>query len=275
VRALFDRRFWLAAPAAICACALLLPTGAAAQQVPRAQAASGDPLLGTFYRDPRPERLVGFLDRLQASPTLESTSYALIAGFYAAVFRRYPADIERLIPQSLEAKTAETVSAALRLSGNRAMHRNFQPRLTATGRDLDIAVLFVNLPSRLEDLEIAGRTGLNILWGAAFASGDATFVRMILDYFARTADLDDAIGRDILLTVQAQLGGSRDILFEMRERYGVLGARRIVFASDALISLQLNAKQHTFVNGVVTTYIAEHPGTPAQKALIATRPKGS
>jgi hypothetical protein len=275
VRALFDRRFWLPALAAICACALLLAVGAAAQQQQGPQAAPGDPLLGTFYKDPRPERLVGFLDRLQASPTLDGNAYPLIAGFYAAVFRRYPDDIEKLIPQSLDAKTAETVSAALRLSGNRAMHQKFLPRLAATGRDLDIAVLFVNLPSRLEELEVGGRISISILWGAAFASGDATFVRMILDYFARTANLDDAIGRDIVQTVAAQTGGPRDILFEMRERYGVLGTRQIVFAADALLSLQLNAKQHAFVNGVVTTYIAQHPGTSAQKALIATRPKGS
>ena len=275
MRTLFDRRFWLAALAAICACALLLPIGAAAQQQPPAPAGPGDPLLGTFYRDPRPERLIGFLERLQASPALDRNTYPLIAGFYAAVFRNHPDDIEKLIPQSLDAKTAETVAAALRLSGNRPMFGKFQPRLAATGRDLDVAILFVNLPARLEDVEITGRIGLNILWGAAFASGDARFVRMIVDYFARTANLDDEIGRDLVQTVAAQIGGPRDIFLQMRERYGVLGTRQIVFAADALMSVQLNGRQHAFVSGVVTTYIAEHPGTSAQKALIATRPKGS
>jgi hypothetical protein len=275
VRALFDRRFWLSALAAICACALLLPLGAAAQQQPQAPVAPGDPLLGTFYKDPRPERLFGFLERLQTSPVLDRNAYPLIAGFYAAVFRGHPDDIEKLIPQSLDAKTAETVAAALRLSGNRPMFRKFQPRLAATGRDLDVAIMFVNLPARLEDVEITGRIGLHILWGAAFASADAKFVRMILDYFARTANLDDEIGREIIQTVAAQTGGPRDIFLQMRERYGVLGARQIVFAADALMSLQLNGRQHTFVNGVITAYIAEHPGTSAQKALIATRPKGS
>jgi hypothetical protein len=273
VRALFDRRFWLPALAAICAGALLLPIRAAAQQ-PGAQAAPGDSLLSTFYQDPRPERLIGFLDRLRTSPSMQNRdAYPLIAGFYAVVFRSHPDDVAKLVPQSLDARTAETVAAALRLSGNRAMHRTFQPRLVATGRDLDIAVLFVNLPSRLEELEVTGPIGLNILWGAAFASGDATFVRMILDYFARTANLDDQIGRDIVQTAAARTGGPREILIQMRERYGVLGARQIVFAADALVSLQVNVTQHAFVNGVVTTYVAEHPGTSAQKALIATRPR--
>src|SRR5262249_29348713 len=160
VRALFDRRFWLPALAASCACVLLLPLRAAAQQQPQAPVAPGDPLLGTFYKDPRPERLFGFLERLQTSPVLDRNAYPLIAGFYAAVFRGHPDDIEKLIPQSLDAKTAETVAAALRLSGNRPMFRKFQPRLAATGRDLDVAIMFVNLPARLEDVEITGRIGL-------------------------------------------------------------------------------------------------------------------
>jgi hypothetical protein len=274
VRALFDRRFWLPALAAICAGALLLPIRAAAQQ-PGAQAAPGDSLLSTFYQDPRPERLIGFLDRLRTSPSMQNRdAYPLIAGFYAVVFRSHPDDVAKLVPQSLDARTAETVAAALRLSGNRAMYQTFEPRLAATGRDLDVAGLFVNLPSRLEELEITAPSSLNILWGAAFASGDAKFVRLILDYFARTANLDDQIGRDIVQTVAALSGGPRDIYFQMRQRYGVLGARKVVFAAEALWSLQVNAKQHAFVNGVVAKYVAEHPGTSAQKAVIATGPKG-
>jgi hypothetical protein len=274
VRVLFDRRFWLPALTAICACALLPSIRAAAQQ-PGAQAAPGDTLLSTFYQDPRPERLIGFLDRLRTSPSMQNRdAYPLVAGFYAAVFRSHPDDVEKLMPQSLDAKTAETIAAALRLSGNGALYQKFEPRLAATGRDLDVAGLFANLPSRIEQLEITAPSSLNILWGAAFASGDVKLVRMILDYFARTANLDDQIGRDIVQTVVALTGGPRDIYLQMRQRYGVLGARQVVFAAEALWSLQVNAKQHAFVNGVVAKYVDEHPGTSAQKALLATRPKG-
>jgi hypothetical protein len=273
VRALFDRRSWLPALAAICVCALLSAVRVAGQQPP-AQATQNDTLLTTYYKDPRPERLIGFLDRVQTSPSMQNRdAYPLIAGFYAIVFRSHPDDVATLIPQSLDAKAAETVAAALRLSGNRAMYQAFEPRLAATGRDLDVASLFANLPSRLEELEVTAPSSLNILWGATFASGDATFVRMILDYFARTANLDDEIGRDIVQTVAALTGGPRDIYLQMRQRYGVLGARQVVFAAEALWSIQVNAKQHAFVNGIVAKYVDAHPGTPAQKALIATRPK--
>ncbi len=273
MRVLFDRHSWLPVLAAICACALLAVAGAAAQQ-PTPQAAPGDSLLSTFYQDPRPERLVGFLDRLRASPSLQNRdAYPLIAGFYAVVFRSHPDLVEKLMPQSLDARIAETMAAALRLSSNRAMYQAFERRLAATGRDLEVAGVFVNLPSRLEDLEITAPSSLNILWGAAFASGDPKFVRLILDYFAGIANLDEQIGRDIVQTVVALTGGPRDIYLQMRQRFGVLGARRVVFAAEALWSLQLNAKQHPFVNAAVAKYVDQHPGTPAQKALIATRPQ--
>ena len=270
----FDRRFCLAAFAAISACALLLPIGAAAQP-PQMQAAPGDTLLTTFYKDPRPERLAGFFDQLRTLPAAQSwEAFPPVAGFYAFVFRKFPGDIDKLIPPAPDAKAAETLAAALRLSGNQAAQEKFRPRLAQTGRDLQLAAVFANLPSRLEELQITTPSNLDILWGAAFASGDAKFVVMIIDYFARTANLDEEIARDIVRTVVAMSGGSREVFNELRGRYGVLAARQVVFASSALWAIQSNARQHDFVERVVTTYIDEHPGTLAQTALIATRPKG-
>jgi hypothetical protein len=265
-------RRWLAALAAILACTLLVPIGAAAQQM---QAAPGDTLLTTFYKDPRPERLVGFLDQLRAMPAAQSwEAYPPVAGFYAFVFRKFPADVEKLMPQAPDAKVAETIAAALRLSGNQAEYEKFQPRLAQTGRDLQLAAVFANLPSRLEELQITTPSNLDILWGAAFASGDEKFVLMIIDYFARTANLDEEVARDITRTVFAMAGGPREIFNELRTRYGVLAARQVVFAASALWAIQSNARQHEFIDRVVVSYIDQHPDTLAQKALVATRPKG-
>jgi hypothetical protein len=275
VHAQFDRRFWLAVLAGIFSvCAFLLPLRAIAQQ-PQAQAAPNDTLLTTFYKDPRPERLIGFLEQLQRSPAAQSwEAYPPVAGFLAFVFRSHPEDIEKLIPGRLDAKVAEAIAAALRLSGNQALYEKFQPRLAKSGRDAELAAVFVNLPPRLEELQITTPSNLDILWGAAFASGDAKFVLMIIDYFARTANLDEDVARDIARTVVAMAGGPRDVFNQLRGRYGVLAARQVVFAASALWAIQSNARQHEFVDGVVTKYIAEHPGTPAQKALVATRPRG-
>jgi hypothetical protein len=271
VCALFDRRFWLAALAAVCACALLLAVPAAAQQV---QTSPNDTLLTTFYKDPRPERLVGFLDQLRSMPAAQSwEAYPPVAGFYAFVFRTHPNDIDRLIPEAPDARAAETIAAALRLSGNAAAQEKFQPRQAKAGRDLQLASVFANLPSKLEDLQITTPSNLDILWGAAFASGDPKFVLMIIDYFARTANLDEEVARDVTRTVIAMAGGPREVFNELRGRYGVLAARQVVFAASALWAIQSNAQQHEFVNRVVVKYIDAHPATLAQQALVATRPR--
>jgi hypothetical protein len=267
-----DRRCWLKALTAVWACVLVVPTGAAAQT--QMQAAPGDTLLTTFYKDPRPERLVGFFDQLRTMPAAQSwEAFPPVAGFYAFVFRRFPNDVEKLIPPAPDARAAETIAAALRLSGNAAEYDKFVPRLANTGRNLELAAVFANLPSRLEALQITTPSNLDILWGAAFASGDAKFVDMIIDYFARTANLDDEVARDIVRTVIAMAGGSRQIFNELRTRYGVLAARQVVVAASALWAIQSNARQHDFIDRVVTTYIDQHPNTLAQKALVATRPK--
>jgi hypothetical protein len=278
VCALFDRRRFLTVLAAIWACALLLaiPLAApAAAQQPQAQATPSDTLLTTFYKDPRPERLIGFFDQLRTMPAAESwEAYPPVAGFYAFVFRTHPNDIDKLIPQAPDARAAETIAAALRLSGNQAAQERFQPRLAKAGRDLQLASVFANLPSRLEDVQITTPSNLDILWGAAFGSGDAKFVLMIIDYFARTANLDEEVARDIVRTVIAMAGGPREVFNELRGRYGVLAARQVVFAASALWAIQSNARQHEFVNRVVTKYIDEHPATLAQQAMVATRPRG-
>ena len=274
MRALFVRRFWLAALAAIHVGGLLLPTGAAAQQ-PQTQGPPSDTPLTTFYKDPRPERLIGFLSELHGLPAAQSwEAYPPVAGFFAFVFRTYPDEVEKLIPAKLDAKTAETIAAALRLSGNSAMYEKFQPRLAQTGRDADLAGVFVNLPTRLEELQITTPTNLDILWGAAFASGDGKFVLMIIDYFAQTANLDESVADDVGRAVTALAGGPKDIFDQLRRRYGVLAGRQVVAAAMTLWAIQSNAHQHAFVNRVVAKYIADHPGTPAQKAMVATRPKG-
>jgi hypothetical protein len=272
VRALFDRRFWLPALAAIHVCGLILAARAMAQQ-PQNAATPADTLLTTFYQDPRPQRLIGFFDQFRTMPAAQSwEAYPPVAGFFAFVFRMHPDEIGTLIPDRLDARAAEAIAAALRLSGNQAAYEKFLPRLAKSGRDAELAAVFVNLPARLEELEIATPSNLDILWGAAFASGEAKFVDMIIDYFAQTANLDESVALDVVRTVGAMAGGSREMFAQLHARYGVLAARQVVFAASALWAIQTNAREHAFVEQVVATYIAEHPGTPAQKALIATRP---
>jgi hypothetical protein len=248
---------------------LLGPVRAAAQQPQDLQTR-----FTYYYKDPRPERLIGFFDDYQKLPAAQqSGAYPPVAGFLAVIFRGHPERIDKLIPGQLNPKSAETIAAALRLSGNQAAADKFQARLKATGRDSELATAFAGLPAKLEDLKITAPYHLDLLWGAAFASGDGKFVRMIIDYFAQTANRSEPIALDIGHTVIAMSGGSKEILGELRGRYGDADARQIIFAASALWALASNARQHTFVNAVLGQYIDAHPATPAQKALAALRPK--
>ena len=267
MRAIRDGCFVLSALAALGAGILLAPTSAAAQQGLESR-------FTYYYKDPRPERLIGFFDDYQKLPAAQQPgAYPPVAGFFAIIFRGHPEQIDKLIPARLNPKSAETLAAALRLSGNQAAADKFQARLKATGHDGELATAFAGLPAKLEDLKITAPYHLDILWGAAFASGDGKFVVMIIDYFARTANRSEPIALDIGHTVIAMSGGSQEILGELRGRYGDDGARQIIFAATALWAVASNARQHAFVNTVLGQYIDAHPGTPAQKALAALRPK--
>ncbi len=230
-------------------------------------------LLTYFYKDPRPERLVGFFEKFTSStPPGKWDAYPPVAGFFAIVFRSHPAWTERLVPARLDPKTADTVSAALRLS-NRVGSESLQARIREAGSDERLKFEFAALPTRLEDLRITLPTHLDLLWGASFASGDGRYANIIADFFARTANRSDAIAIDVLKTAVAQMGGPKEIIGQLRGKYGDAPAREIIYAAVALWALQSNARQHPFVDQVVVKYTADHPGTPATKVLSAMRPR--
>ena len=95
------------------------PHAASAQQGPTGPAQGDEDLLKSFYKDPNPERLAGFLERHQAAHT-NWQAYPPVAGFFAIVFRKYPDRIAGLVPARMTGKAAATVDAAMRLSGKPA-----------------------------------------------------------------------------------------------------------------------------------------------------------
>ena len=89
-----------------------------------------------FYKDPRPNRLIGFfdaLDRPLASQKWEA--YPPVVGFFAVVFRKHPDLIEQLIPAKNHPQTADALAAALLLSGNQATAKKLQPKFDQAGSD--------------------------------------------------------------------------------------------------------------------------------------------
>jgi hypothetical protein len=260
-------------PAAVCRLlVLVLGLGAAAmspalaQQALTSQERADADLILHFYDDPRPERLVGFLERF-AKTTRDWSAYPPVVGLFAVVFRAHADWIDKLIPATPDAKTAEAITAALQLSGQAAAAQRMRSRLAETGSDARLKVELADLPSRLEDVRITTPTHLDIVWGAFFASGSERYVRMIVDFLAQTANRSEAVALDMSKTTVALLGGPKDILGDLKGKYGEALAREIIFASSAQWALLSNARQHPIVDKVVTTYIAENPSSHAAKSL--------
>ena len=225
-----------------------------------------------FYGDPKPERLVGFLDGYVKNPA-DWAAYPPLVGFFAVTFRRFPDWIDRLLPTRFDAKTAETVAAAFRLSGLPPMAQTLRSQLADAGQDPTLRAQLANLPTRLEELRIVTATHLDILWGAFFASGDPQYVRMILDFYARTADRSHETAIDITKLTVALTGGPKETFTEMRAKYDDATLRELIYAATAQWALISNGRQHPIVDTTVRTFIGEHKDSPAARGLAALNEK--
>jgi hypothetical protein len=232
-------------------------------------------LLTFFYKDPRPERLAGFFERFESSPASTNwEAYPPMVGFFAAVFRAYPDQVERLLPVRLNPRSAATIAAALNLSGNGSVAAKLQSKFDQAGSDETLKAELADLPTRLDELRVKTASHLDIMWGAAFASGDDRFVLVIANLFAHTANRSEQVAIDVTKTVLALTGGPKEILRELRGKYGDAVAMEIVLAATALWALQSNATRHPFVEHLVAKYGEDHAGTPAARVLSAFRLKG-
>jgi hypothetical protein len=243
--------------------------GPAAAQQYSSTLNKADDVITFYYRDPRPERLVGWLEAF-GKRRQDWMAYPPVAGFFAIVFAAQPAWIERLVPPQLDARLGDTIAAALRLSGQTAS-TSLQARLAQAGTDPTLAAQFGGLPNRLTDLRIASGTHLDILWGASFASGDGRYALMIADFFARIANRSEPIALDITRIAAGMARQDTGDLARLKDKYERGLLFEMVYAATAAWGLTSNARQHAFVDKVVTRYISDHSGTLAAKVLSVMR----
>lgn len=240
-------------------------TGGVAAQQYSSTLNKADDVITFYYRDPRPERLVGWLEAF-GKRRQDWMAYPPVAGFFAIVFAAQPAWIERLVPAQLDARLADTIAAALRLSGQTAS-TGLQARLAQAGTDPTLAAQFAGLPNRLTSLRIASGTHLDILWGASFASGDGRYALMIADFLARVANRSEPIAFDITRIAAGMTRQDYGELAKLKDKYERGLLIEMVYAATAAWGLTSNARQHAFVDAVVSQYISQHSGTPAAKIL--------
>jgi len=249
------------------------PLVARAQQATAARPTADEDLFLHFYNDPQPARLVGFLDRYAKRAQIWN-AFPPVVGFFAIVFRQHPDWIDRLIPDHPDARTAMAIAAALHLSGTSRIDPSLAWRLADAGTDKALAAELAYLPSSLEEMHIVRPTHLDVLWGAAFASGDERFPMMIVDFLAATANRSELIATEIAkaaLAISAQ--GPSGVSGDLKNKYGERLAIEIIIAATAGWALRSNAQQHLFVDNVLKKYIAANPGTPATKVISVLRPR--
>jgi len=249
---------------------LLMANVVAAQN--RLPSNSAEEVFTFFYKDPRPERLVGHFDEFRKLPASRNwQAYPPIVGFFALVFRTHEDWIDRLIPTQPDAKIVEALAAALQIAGNPQKSMDLRSKFQDVGSDEILRAQLADLPTRVEELRIASPTHLDVLWGASFASGDARHVRKIIDFYASTADQSEQVAMDTARVVIAMGGGPQEPLQGLRAKYGEDSARQIIYAAIALWAVLSNARQHSFVDQAVTNFINERRGTPAATGLAALR----
>jgi hypothetical protein len=220
-----------------------------------------------FYKSPSPESVAKILVDFNASPlSANAGAQPPMIGFLAAVFQRFPDQIDKMIPAGLSPATTWVTGVALHLAGQDARAKPLFQHLAANGAP---APDFDRIPSSLDAVAASGSTEFDLLWGASFATGDRRYCSKILARFAALANVDgnaeDMVAIVKAISAGAQKGDSKWLV----DKRGAEKARELAIVSSALWSLHSNARQHDFVRAVVNDYIQAHPKEPASKALLA------
>jgi hypothetical protein len=226
-----------------------------------------------FYRNPRPERLVGLVERWQSDSGGRWDSYPPLVGFLAVVFKNHPEWIERLIPANLTPDSATAVAGALRLAGDPAIAAEVRSRIAQAGSDPILKKQLAGLPAQLTDLKITLPTHLDILWGASSASGDDRYVLKIIDFFATIANQSEQVAVDITKIATNYPNAPTETKVALRRKYGDRGFYQLALAATSLWAITSNARQHTFIKKSLVIYTSDHMGTPAANAIIMNFPQ--
>lgn len=226
-----------------------------------------------FYQDPRPERLLGLIEKWQSDSAGQWIVYPPLVGFLAVVFKKHPDWIERLIPARLIPCSATAIAGALRLAGDPAVPAEVRSRIAQAGSDPMLKEQLAGLPVDLSDLKITLPTHLDILWGASFASGDDRYVLKIIDFYAKIANQSNELAGDITKIALKYPNAPTETKSSLRRKYGDRGFYQLAFAATALWGMTSNARQHTFIRRSLVIYTGDHMGTPAANAIIADYPQ--
>jgi hypothetical protein len=188
-------------------------------------------------------------------------------GFLAGLFAKHPEKIETVTGEKLDPRAQFIVVEGLRMADR---HDQAVAAAARWGWSQDrIATIRPGFP--LHRLRPDQPMTFDMFWGASYATGDASYVRPIYDYYASVAARPDIEVRDIVMfAVKGKSRPDNEVMAILRKYPpGILV--QLGNAAEALLSLESNARQHKFVAAALDRYVKEQPAAPAAKGLNELR----
>jgi hypothetical protein len=190
-------------------------------------------------------------------------------GFLAGYFAKHPDQIGRVTKAPL-GKTAQLFV----VQGLRLADRTYDARMAAWhwSWPAEEMTKITAVTPLVKAKATSGAQVFDVMWGASFATGDATYVRPIYDYLAAFLSEPGVNVADVMTMVAVKhRAANQEAVKEMAGRYPKETFIRIAHASSALWSLESNARQHKFVAAALEQYAKQQPQSPAIKAIDDVR----
>lgn len=239
-----------------------------AQNAPRQSDQSMDLSALTVAMTRYYERPVDILTMLTSWEKLGGPGPDAMMGFLAGYFAKYPDRIPQVTKAPLGQKAQLFVVQGLRLADRvndarvAAWHWNWPANEHAK----------ITSVTPLAKAKATGAQVFDVMWGASFATGDATYVRPIYDFLSGIISEPGTDVSDIITMVAFKNRvASQDAVKLIAAKYPKETFVRIAHASSALWSLESNGRQHKFVATALEQYAKQQPQSPAIKALDEVR----
>jgi hypothetical protein len=256
--------------ALIVCCAIAVSVNCVAAQKPdaAAEALAVSNAMNTFYRAAKKPDMGDLISRWERLPTSDQpAALPPMIGFLAAYFEKNPKEVDRVLNRSYTRKGQTIVLISLEGAGNDSAAQRAANKWHWS--DADTGKLAAIKP--LDRLVPESPSDLDTLWGAAFSTGNPSYVRRIFDFYANIANDPKIEFGDVVRVVEAKRDNKMDSLRGIGERYSPEMAQKIVFAASALWSLMANATVHPFVKAELDRVEKEAAATNAVKAMVALR----
>jgi hypothetical protein len=137
--------------------------------------------VSTFYRSPNLQEVPDLVSRWAASASAQrNDGIPPMVGFVAGLAVKYPDKIMSMFPASLSPKGRHVAVLGVRVGGLKDRAQQLARSYGWSEEEIAKA----GQGGVIQSVRITSANDLDILWGASFASGDARYVRQILDFYA-------------------------------------------------------------------------------------------